>query len=318
MFVGMTGWLLVGLTVVSVAALGLLGRVVRAASKRHLLEVTGALTGDAAGGVGISVLCSGMVAPDCIERLLAVEYAHYEVIAVLDRERFPEVFARLVSRYRMIRVAGTGCGDLPVRGVRSLERSRRRGFRRLVLIDRAWDGAAGDFDAAADVADYEYLLPFRCDGELLPEAIERLAAEAGEFPPGVAARIRAPLGVPLTLYAREAVVAAGGFGDRPARRVPRRYRRVVWEPLCAPLQPVRRMPRAMGWLVAMLLVGGLWLAVSAGSWRIVAVLLTVALSWTVMACIRMQLVRVLGERAERACGGVSTFVKFQVKNFMVR
>jgi len=133
----------------------------------------------------------------------------------------------------MIRVEWVCSGELEVSGVRALGRSRRRCFRRLVLVDRARDSEAGDFDAAASVATYDYLLPVRAGCFLLPGSVERLVAELGEGRPGSLDLIRSPLGEPAALLSREAVVAAGGFGMRPLRGIPRCRRRMLWEPLLA-------------------------------------------------------------------------------------
>ena len=69
---------------------------------------------------------------------------------VLDSLRYPVEFAAFTARYRMIRVEYALSEELPVTGVRALGRSRKRRFRRLVLVDRAQDTPAGDFDAAAE------------------------------------------------------------------------------------------------------------------------------------------------------------------------
>ena len=102
-----------------------------------------------------------------------------------------------------------------------------------MLVDRARDSEAGDFDAAASVATYDYLLPVRAGCFLLPGSVERLVAELGEGRPGSLDLIRSPLGEPAALLSREAVVAAGGFGMRPLRGIPRCRRRMLWEPLLA-------------------------------------------------------------------------------------
>ena len=221
----------------------LLPLISRARSKRLLLNAVRRASSDAPDGIGISVLCSGVTDAAQIENLLSPEYSRYEVIVVLDARRHAaEEFAALTARYRMIRVEWVCSGELEVSSVRALGRSRRRCFRRLVLVDRARDSEAGDFDAAASVATYDYLLPVRAGCFLLPGSVERLVAELGEGRPGSLDLIRSPLGEPAALLSREAVVAAGGFGMRPLRRIPRCRRRMLWEPLlAAPRSGVRRL-----------------------------------------------------------------------------
>ena len=211
----------------------LLPLISRARSKRLLLNAVRRASSDAPDGIGISVLCSGVTDAAQIENLLSPEYSRYEVIVVLDARRHAAEFAALTARYRMIRVEWVCSGELEVSGVRALGRSRRRCFRRLVLVDRARDSEAGDFDAAASVATYDYLLPVRAGCFLLPGSVERLVAELSEGRPGSLDLIRSPLGEPAALLSREAVVAAGGFGMRPLRGIPRCRRRMLWEPLLA-------------------------------------------------------------------------------------
>lgn len=117
----------------------LLPLISRARSKRLLLNAVRRASSDAPDGIGISVLCSGVTDAAQIENLLSPEYSRYEVIVVLDARRHAAEFAALTARYRMIRVEWVCSGELEVSGVRALGRSRRRCFRRLVLVDRARD-----------------------------------------------------------------------------------------------------------------------------------------------------------------------------------
>ncbi len=227
--------LLLLLAAVAAAALALLWLVVRGHNKRLLLAGSHAVASDTPDGIGISVLCSGVRAQEQVENLLSAEYAHYEVIVVLDSLRYPVEFAAFTARYRMIRVEYVLSEELPVTGVRALGRSRKRRFRRLVLVDRAQDTPAGDFDAAAEVAAYDYVLPVREGQFLLPDAVARLVAEVGERGVGGCDCVRSRIGEPAALLSREAVIAAGGFAHRPGKSVPRRRRRNLCEAgfLCA-------------------------------------------------------------------------------------
>ena len=134
--------LLLLLAAVAAAALALLWLVVRGHNKRLLLAGSHAVASDTPGGIGISVLCSGVHAQEQVENLLSAEYAHYEVIVVLDSLRYPVEFAAFTARYRMIRVeyavGGTTCSPTGVRALRAFLAETRR-FRRLVLVDRAQD-----------------------------------------------------------------------------------------------------------------------------------------------------------------------------------
>ena len=205
--------------------------------------------------------------------------------------------------YRMIRVEWVCSGELEVSGVRALGRSRRRCFRRLVLVDRAQDSEAGDFDAAASVATYDYLLPVRAGCFLLPGSVERLVAELGEGRPGSLDLIRSPLGEPAALLSREAVVAAGGFGMRPLRGIPRCRRRMLWEPLLAAPRSGVRMPGRLRGLAAASLAAAFAAATAAGWWTSAAALATLALVWAGGECAA----RLAGGTAFSAPGGLTAW-----------
>ena len=115
--------LLLLLVAVAAAALALLWLVVRGHNKRLLLAGSHAVASDTPDGIGISVLCSGVRAQEQVENLLSAEYAHYEVIVVLDSLRYPVEFAAFTARYRMIRVEYVLSEELPVTGVRALPKA---------------------------------------------------------------------------------------------------------------------------------------------------------------------------------------------------
>lgn len=271
--------LLLVLVSVAVCVGALLLLITRARDKRLLLNAVRAASSDAPDGIGISVLCSGVSDPAQIENLLSPEYSRYEVVVVLDGCRHVAEFAALVGRYRMIRVDWAYSGELEIEGVRSLGRSRKRHFRRLVLVDRVRGSAAGDFDAAAAAATYDYLLPVFAGQFLLPGTIERLVAELGEGPPGALGLVRSRLGEPAVLLSREAVVAAGGFGKHPLRTIPRSRRRTLWEPLLTVPFSRRRLPGRLRGLLAALLTTAFVAVSAAGWWWAAAVFATLALAW---------------------------------------
>ena len=299
------------------AATALLVPIVRERRKSRLLAPMRGLACDAPGGIGISVLCSGVSDPEQIRNLLTVEYANYEVIAVLDAARCPEEYAALVSHYRMIRVEWTPTGELAVEGIRSVGRSRKRRFRRLVLVNRSADTAAGDFDAATTVATYDYLLPVEDDRWLLPGTIERLVAEAGEAPDGAVESIRSPLGAPLRLLAREAVIAAGGYAGRPERSVPRKRRRTIWRPL---MIRRRRRPRLLrATVVAGILLLAAGIAWTAATNPLSAAMLSLATVYVLLAAAYARSICGIRNDDRRTPSGTPFRRRriFNVKNFTI-
>lgn len=255
----------------------------RACNRRRLLRSMHGVASDAPDDIGISILCTGVDDPAQLENLLSSEYARYEVIAVLDSRRHPERFERLAARYRMIGVEPTRTDELPVTGIRGMSRSRRRCYRRLVLIDRAHDTPDGDLLAAAAAASFDYLLPVHRGQYLLDDAIVRLVAELGSYPRNGLRLVRSCLGVPLLLLHREAVVAAGGFGPRALRTIPRKARKMLWEPFFRP--PRRRRNRIRWRLIAGATLASVVLASAlAGHWLLTALLFSAAAAWCATTC----------------------------------
>lgn len=271
---------LVALSCAALASCLWLCIVVRARNRRSLLAEACGMGCDISDTFGISVLCCGLRDTEQVAELLASEYACYEVVVVLDSRLRAAEFEALAARYRMTRVAWRDTGEFPAEGIRAVGRSRRRCFRRLVLVDRMRGTTAEELNAAAAVATYDYLLPV-CRGErLLPDTAARLAVELGACGAEAPELIRSRLGAPAMLVSREAVAAAGGFGARLLRSIPRRRRRLLWEPLlCAP-GGCRRQSAAPTAAAIAATVG----AAAVGWWPLAALLATAAVAAGVAAC----------------------------------
>lgn len=294
----------------------LLAKIGRAHGEWRLRQgLHGAAT--ATDGPGISVLCSGVRQAGQLENLLATELVDYEVIAAVDAAHYPACFEALVSRYRMIRVEFAPSEEFPAREVRSMWRSRKRCFRRLVLLDRESTTPAEDFDAAASVAAYDWLLPVRRGELLLPGAVERLAERLGERQPGDVDIVCPRVGEPCAAVRREAVAAAGGFGGRIRRCVARSKRLMLWEPLLyRPGVPGKGLPRRLRWPASALLAGGIAAAAISGRWAVAALLLAAATVWCVAALATMwttEMAGLKGRDAEES--GIRC--KFGMKNFLL-
>lgn len=278
-------WLILcGLLLISLRALWRL-RAVRCAAKRlALADRMRGVRCDAPDQIGLSILATEGADREQVAHLLAVEYARYEVVVVLDGAREAERFAELCSIYHLIRVEYRPTGELPSAGVQGLYRSRKRRFRRLVLLD-VTAGMVGRRDAAADVAAYDHLLLVGRGVWLRRGAIERLVVLlASAEDPNTPWRV--VMGASALLCAREEVVAAGGFGRYPAwRRCRRLYAALLQRD---PQQRGGRVvPDAVWWSVGLLVVGGLLLGgVTASLWPVVTVIVTGV--WLGMAAKRME------------------------------
>lgn len=310
--------LVVILTLTVAAAGTVLYLVLRGSRKRMLLSYAQGVESEMSGGIGISVLCTGVHGANQIEQLLTIEFVRYEVVVVLDSIRYPDQFADIASRYHMIQVDYTPSGDFPVKGVRAVYRSRRRSFRRLLLIDRrsgvAGEGAdaVNDFDVAADVASYEYVLPVREGQYLLLDSVRRLVAELGEVPEGSIDSIRACLGEPVVLVSRGAAAFARSHGRRSTTGARAGHRRLLWEPIV-----VSHTLPGMGrwWRVAagILLTAIIVVSLVAQWWALAAVSVTVVVLWSMARWASLAfgaLADELQEDAGRLC-------KISVKNFTI-
>lgn len=235
----------------ALCALVRLLRTERDCARRRLLRSMYGIRSGPVGRIGLSVLLTEGISLRRLERLLTVEYALFEVVAVLDGERQEELLTTLAARYRMIRVGCDPTGELPVSGVRALYRSRKRRFRRLVLVDRRADPATPPLHAAAEAAAYDYLWPLRPDERLTRGAVERAVYALSESAPPPAV-LHAAAGMRATIYAREAVVAAGGFNRRLRRTSPRR---TICDPLTVRLGGARRRWIGRGVALAALAAG---------------------------------------------------------------
>lgn len=209
------------LLVVACAAVTVRTAAVGLAVRRHRLLHDNAACCESLGFVGISAVCVGAGNAEHIESLLGVEYDRYELIVVLDSQLSPDLFRSITARYGMIRVNCSESGELPAARVRALYRSRRRCYRRLILVDRSRTSHYEDLDAGAAVASYDYILPVGPTTYLMPDAVETAAIAISDRSGRVAA-LRSDAGRECTIFHRDTVIDSGGFSARMLRRIPRR------------------------------------------------------------------------------------------------
>lgn len=163
------------------------------------------------GFVGFSAICSGVSSMERVQELLSVEYSRYEVIVVLDGERYRPQIEQIISHYKLVRM-NTVESITPNVVPKAIYRSCQRNFRRLVLIDVAYGGEYSDYNCGAAVASYDFLLPLGPSSHLYSSAIEALAIAISEQ------ETRCDLfhldrANPFYLFRRDRLVAAGGFSE---------------------------------------------------------------------------------------------------------
>ncbi len=145
-------------------------------------------------------------------------------------------FSEVLARYKMIGVNPVSSDELPVKGVRMLYRSRMRGFRRLVIVDRESSLESDDMDAGVAVASFDYIMPVEDGVVLQKRAVERLAAEIMEESSRKVSFVMSTFGRQLMLLSRERIVAAGGFANHPESSVPIGESKIVFAPLSLTLR----------------------------------------------------------------------------------
>ena len=256
--------MVVMLCLLTAAATALLVWVIAAerdfARRRLWLSMHGARA-DAVGGIGLSVIVTEGASAALAEELLSVEYALYEVIFTVDGRRQAELLELLIERYDLFRAGCRPTEGLPARGANALYRSRKRRFRRFVLLDLRQADRTAALNVAAEAAAYDYLLPMRSAERLTCGAVERVVCEVAARTPRPAV-LHARAGAGATLYCRTARVAAGGFGGALRQLKPRT---VICDPVTVGRRPPRRL-RRIG--AAVVLATAAAAAVAAPAWWI--------------------------------------------------
>ena len=226
------------------------------------------------GFVGCSVICSGVSNLYQIEQLLTVEYSHYEVIIVLDAQNHPTQFVAIKNQYRMIKVNCEPSQELPLSGIRNLYRSRSRNFRRLILIDRQHISPYEDFDAAASVASYGYLLPIKAHSYLYPFAIESIALALSKFENRNIDLVISHAERGCYIFRRQAIIERGGFSPYLIREIEPSATLDIYLPISHTPQHLQRLSIATKSTILLILFA---LCLATGLvWGIVALTATVA------------------------------------------
>lgn len=228
-------------------------RTARALRRRRILGPETAGCCESLGFVGISAVCSGVKNIEHIENLLGTEYDRYELVVVLDAEAESDAFRNIATHYGLVRVNAVESDELPSARIRALYRSRRRNYRRLVLVDRADAAPYEDLDAGTTAASYDYILPVGPRDYLLPDAVETAAIAISDSPRRVEV-LRSAADTPCAIFSRETVIGAGGFSPDILRRIPSRSVLRIRLPLICRICNLRRTRIAAWGAIFLLLV----------------------------------------------------------------
>lgn len=140
------------------------------------------LTGcDALAEPGVSLLVDYDGNEQTLEELLSLDYLRYEVV-VVGNLAVDHSLARVVERYSMVEVGAPVVDERLSNSPRRLYRSRRRSYRRLVVVDSAAEHTAERLDCALAVRSYDRVLAVERGVRLSPEALRVMVWRACESP----------------------------------------------------------------------------------------------------------------------------------------
>lgn len=134
-------------------------------SAHRLLSATSPLH-EHIGHIGISAISIYPQSNTPLFALLEEKYPHSEVIAVVDLQQQKEAFGNLLGRCHLVKV-----NHLHLDGVRGLYRSRRRSFRRMVVVDLPYDLHELAEATAREVASYGYSLLLHGESIVEPDTM---------------------------------------------------------------------------------------------------------------------------------------------------
>ena len=228
MIVGLYFALVVAVTVaVAVVCVVRRERLLRDECQRRIAGLWMLSGSDPLGEPGVSLLVDFDTDEQTLESLLSLDYLRYEVIVAGDVATDSRL-AWVVRRYAMIEVSERVDGE-GLHHPRRLFRSRRRSYRRLVVVDTDSPIVAGRMDCALSVRTFDRVVVVERGVRLLPDALRVLVWRACEVTD--AEVVTAPLlgsygimgavaemwgfvgwrGGDVALVDGERVVSAGGF-----------------------------------------------------------------------------------------------------------
>lgn len=209
-------------------------RLAREWNLRRLAELW-PLTGiDPLGEPGVSLLVDWDGDQRALEQLLALDYLRYEVI-VVGNVLSDGQLARLAERYAMIEMGAPVVEESLQHSPRRLYRSRRRSYRRLIVVDTGAEAVAERMDCALAVRSYDLVVALERGVRLATDALRVLVWSACDSSTeAVSATLASGRGVGgfltdiwsfmgwrqgcIALMDGDAVVAAGGFSVVHRRR----------------------------------------------------------------------------------------------------
>ncbi len=154
----------------------------------------------------ISVVVSGAKGVGYITSLLRSTSTSYQVIVVGDFSANLPLLSELTHHFGLFAAHFSHCEQLPTGAVRTLYRSHKQLFSRVIIVDSPSSKLYTPFEVGAIVCDYNYCLLLRSSRTLHQMAIYDLLFELSTRPEGEIQKITSMIGERYSLLLREAAL----------------------------------------------------------------------------------------------------------------
>ncbi len=157
----------------------------------------------------ISVVVGQGRSVNYIASLIKSESTAYQVIIVDDFSEKQSLLRDITQYFGLFKASYTSNGELPQEAIRTLLRSHKRLFSKVIVIDSAQSKDYTPFEVGAVISSYNYNLQIHSRRTLRVRAIENLLLELALRPEGSVERITSMLGERIKLICREAALPEG-------------------------------------------------------------------------------------------------------------
>lgn len=178
-----------------------------AEAKRAKLRESLSYIDDISPRLQISVVVSGHKGVGYIASLLRSESTSYQVIVVADFAEQLTLLREITQYFGLFATTPSHNGEIQQGAIRTLYRSHKRLFTKLVVVDSPRSKLYTPYEVGASVSDYIYNLQIRSHRTLRPEAISNLLLEMATRPEGEIEKITSRRGERFKLIFRETALA---------------------------------------------------------------------------------------------------------------
>ncbi|MFR9539306.1 MAG: hypothetical protein SNI49_04035 [Rikenellaceae bacterium] len=157
----------------------------------------------------ISVVVGQGQSVNYIASLIKSESTAYQVIIVDDFSEKQSLLRDITQYFGLFKTSYTSSGELPQEATRTLLRSHKRLFSKVIVVDSAQSKDYTPFEVGAVISSYNYNLQIYSRRTLRVRAIENLLLELALRPEGSVEKITSMFGERIKLICREAALPEG-------------------------------------------------------------------------------------------------------------